>query len=411
MREKSMKNTTHPSEHYSSDRFSAQFANGFKQLLFTPSLETEYRQAIHTEQRQPALFCAITGLIIWVSFGVSDIYRMSNTWQLSGLDFPTWLVLIARWIGLAGLLLALHLIYRNNPRYGHINQCVYILLGIGIGITSGIIKAKGSFAMESAQILIVMAAFLPIGLTFRQALAATVIVMVCALILPTVLPISTPDSNIEFMVMMPLATLIAALGGYAREYAHREQFLLRGILRHQASTDALTGLANRREFAQHAERALKQGQRTHQTVLLALIDIDHFKRYNDHYGHRAGDDTLRCVAQALQQAISRPMDLAARVGGEEFALLFYDTPPSHGVQQLQTICQSISALAIPHSQSEYRVVTISAGLAQFDSTESLDMLYQRADEMLYAAKKAGRNQAYYVEHALASISEQAVASA
>jgi diguanylate cyclase (GGDEF)-like protein len=405
-----MKNTTHLSQHYSSDRFSAQLASGFRHLLFTPSLEAEYRQAIHTEQRQPALFCSITGLIIWVSFGITDIYRMGSTWQFSDLDFPTWLVLISRWVGLAGLFLALNAIYRNHPRYGSINQCVYILLGVGICITSSIIKAKGSFAMESAQILIVMAAFLPIGLAFRQALAATMIVMGFALLLPRALPISHSDSNIEFMVMMPLATLIAALGGYAREYAHREQFLLRGILRHQASTDALTGLANRREFTQHTERALKQSQRTYHTVLLALIDIDHFKRYNDHYGHRAGDDTLRQVAQTLQQGVSRPMDIAARVGGEEFALLFYDTPVSHGMQQLDTIRQAISALSIPHSQSEFHTVTISAGLAQFDGTESLDTLYQRADDMLYAAKHAGRNQAYYAANTSSKSNEQSAVS-
>src|SRR5690606_39329772 len=103
----------------------------------------------------------------------------------------------------------------------------------------------------------------------------------------------------------------------------REQFLIRRLLRQLADRDSLTGLHNRRSFRRHLDTLWRQSQREGQPIAMLLGDIDHFKRYNDCYGHQAGDETLQEVALLFQMAARRPLDMAVRLGGEEFALLLY----------------------------------------------------------------------------------------
>jgi diguanylate cyclase (GGDEF)-like protein len=376
--------------------FSAQLNKGFRHLTFALPLETKYRRIMREEQRKPAILCTSVSLAIWIAFGISDVYRMGGWHQFMHGDSLTWVVLAARWTALIGLILSLLYLKRGGLHYDRLNLVVYMLIGIAVGITSNIIKANGSFAMGSSQILIVMAAFLPIGLTFWQALAAALLVTISGITTSILIPVSdTGSSTIEFMVMLPLATLVAALGGYAREYARREQFLLRGILRLQASTDALTALANRCTFVTHATLALKQSVREKQAVLLAIIDIDNFKRYNDHYGHSEGDITLQRVAATLQQAALRPMDMAARVGGEEFAIILCGISQQQATHILEQTRQAVQAMGIEHSATDEGIVTISVGVAIFDGHESLDDLYRRADTLLYQAKHGGRNRVCY----------------
>src|SRR5690606_17910739 len=113
------------------------------------------------------------------------------------------------------------------------------------------------------------------------------------------------------------------IGGYLREHADREQFLLRGMLERFAFYDPLTSLANRRLFEQHMTTVLMHAARQREPVVYGVIDVDFFKQYNDHYGHAAGDIALQRVAGVLAGVAQRPMDMAARVGGEEFVLLLY----------------------------------------------------------------------------------------
>lgn len=395
-----------PQDEHPGNVFAAQLAKGFNTLTFDEPLETRYKHVMRKEQRLPAILCTCLGLVIWVAFALSDIYRLGGWKQVSGFDDMTALVLGSRALGLIGLILSLLYLSRGGLHYDRLNLLVYIILGAAVSITSNIIEAKGSFSMESAQILIVMAAFLPIGLTFWQGLTAATLITLSAFLTTSLLPVSELHLKTELLVMMPLATIVAALGGYAREYGRREQFLLRGILRLQASTDALTGLSNRRAFIKHTSTALKQGARELKPVLLALIDIDHFKRYNDHYGHSDGDITLQRVASVLQQAALRPMDIAARVGGEEFAIFLYDVTPAQAMVLLDRTRAAVQSLSIEHLPTEEGIVTISIGVTQFAANESQDDLYRRADAMLYQAKQNGRNRVCNTDDALAASADQ-----
>jgi diguanylate cyclase (GGDEF)-like protein len=161
-----------------------------------------------------------------------------------------------------------------------------------------------------------------------------------------------------------------------------------------ASQDGLTGIANRRTFDFLLERHFAQAVRQHSPLSVALCDVDHFKAYNDQYGHPAGDSCLRQIASALAGSCKRGADFAARYGGEEFALLLPDTPAEGARHVLETARQHAATLAIPHERSATaKIVTFSAGIATLiegrDSAPA--QLVARADEALYRAKDLGRN--------------------
>jgi len=158
--------------------------------------------------------------------------------------------------------------------------------------------------------------------------------------------------------------------------------------------DGLTGIANRRYFDSYLVTELRRGARERQSLSLILSDVDHFKAFNDCYGHQAGDDCLRRVAAALSSAGRRPADLAARYGGEEFAIVLPGTVLEGAVDVAQAVSRVIEGLAIPHARSAVNPkVTLSQGIVALTpekETSSEDMI-KRADQALYLAKQQGRN--------------------
>jgi len=159
-------------------------------------------------------------------------------------------------------------------------------------------------------------------------------------------------------------------------------------------TDPLTGLANRRKFAEVLEAEWQRAQRPGCSIGMALIDIDHFKQYNDRYGHIAGDACLRRVAAALEGSIRQGTDLLVRYGGEEFAIILpgADLDATHGV--VERARRVVSALEEPHAGAPRGFVTISVGIAAISPAahDSAEQLIQAADAALYEAKRSGRNQ-------------------
>src|ERR1700704_1463505 len=158
--------------------------------------------------------------------------------------------------------------------------------------------------------------------------------------------------------------------------------------------DGLTGIANRRYFDSYLVTELRRGARERQSLSLILSDVDHFKAFNDCYGHQAGDDCLRRVAAALSSAGRRPADLAARYGGEEFAIVLPGTVLEGAVDVAQAVSRVIDGLAIPHARSAVdQTVTLSQGVVSLipEKESASEDLIQRADQALYMAKQQGRN--------------------
>ena len=147
-----------------------------------------------------------------------------------------------------------------------------------------------------------------------------------------------------------------------------------------SAQDGLTGVSNRRTFDETLALEWRRAMRTRTPISLLLVDIDHFKNYNDTHGHQAGDECLRRVAQTLRNSVHRAADLVARYGGEEFVVLLPDTPVEHARQIAESIRAAVEKLG----------ATVSIGVAS--ELSSIEALIRKADEALYEAKRLGRNQ-------------------
>jgi diguanylate cyclase (GGDEF)-like protein len=163
-----------------------------------------------------------------------------------------------------------------------------------------------------------------------------------------------------------------------------------------ANTDELTKLANRRTFNIRFEEMMERARRSHAPMSLLMIDADHFKAFNDTYGHAAGDECLRQISAVVRTCVQRPTDLACRYGGEEIAVLLADTDERGAVAVAEKIRRMIRSLAIPHAGNSPEFVTVSIGAATSDVTvvspDSAQLLFDAADMALYQAKRNGRNQ-------------------
>ena len=166
-------------------------------------------------------------------------------------------------------------------------------------------------------------------------------------------------------------------------------------LQQQALQDGLTGIANRRNFDTKLQQELQRCARHQIPLGLLLLDIDHFKAYNDHYGHQAGDQALQQVAQLLPGLLKRQGELAARYGGEEFAVILPGSDEAACCRMAEKIQQQLNALAIHHKRSGVsKLLTLSIGYCSLipDKNSSAEQLIQAADSALYKAKDGGRNQ-------------------
>ncbi|HSG23190.1 MAG TPA: sensor domain-containing diguanylate cyclase, partial [Azonexus sp.] len=164
---------------------------------------------------------------------------------------------------------------------------------------------------------------------------------------------------------------------------------LRTSLREQAVHDEMTDLYNRRYFDEVLNRELSRSQRTGDGLILAILDIDHFKHFNDTFGHEAGDEVLKKVAEQLRRFV-RAYDIACRVGGEELAIIMPRVHIDEAFTRLNQLREEISTCVLTHNGTQLPAVTVSIGVADL-TTGAPDDLLRRADTALYAAKNSGRN--------------------
>lgn len=163
-------------------------------------------------------------------------------------------------------------------------------------------------------------------------------------------------------------------------------------VRKEAFTDGLTGIANRKKFDQEVEIMAKEAQENDQTLSLVICDIDHFKSFNDTYGHQIGDQVLRLVARVLHDGV-KGRDLPCRYGGEEFVIILPDTETENAKKVADVLRNAVKSKEIRNRATGETLtpVTISMGVAQLDSEETIKEWIERADKALYRAKKLGRD--------------------
>jgi diguanylate cyclase (GGDEF)-like protein len=222
-------------------------------------------------------------------------------------------------------------------------------------------------------------------------------------------------------MMLVLVNGMGALSCYQLELAVRRSFLeskelieLNEELEILAQLDGLTGLNNRRSYDIFVERIWGQCKRDQVSLTLLLIDLDHFKAFNDHYGHQTGDDALKAVAEVIKSTAKRPFDFAARYGGEEFIIALYGTPEMYGGtvatdasrELAEKLRVGIQKLKIPHeksSTSKYLTASIGVAVILPEAERSLAGSVQMADEALYRAKEDGRNRIFVTESGTALV--------
>jgi len=198
-------------------------------------------------------------------------------------------------------------------------------------------------------------------------------------------------------IMSVMTQIIIALGALVLAVIVGLLVAIEKILGQQSAleqlsvTDELTGLENRRAAMAKARQTLALGKRSGASISLAIIDIDHFKRINDQYGHPFGDKVLQQLARTLKQLV-RESDVAARIGGEEFCLLMPDTNSQGAYELCERLHQGIGDMVVLHNK-DIVTLTVSLGLTTTHSQEDydFDVIYARADEALYRAKASGRD--------------------
>jgi diguanylate cyclase (GGDEF)-like protein len=229
------------------------------------------------------------------------------------------------------------------------------------------------------------------GILYRAAVQAN-LAMVVALAV-TLAWLEVPAGKIAYLVAILAGT--ASITGIAFRHQgirFRRAFLQRGLIAEMAARDGLTGLKNRRAFDEHLTRVWQQALRDRRPLVVMLSDVDEFKSFNDRNGHQAGDDALKQIAAAIDSFAQRPLDLAARYGGEELAVILFDMPRDTVATVAEQIRAAVQNLEIPRDEKR-TAVTISIGVAIVRPTleRSPEGALQLADEALYAAKQNGRN--------------------
>jgi diguanylate cyclase (GGDEF)-like protein len=375
-----------------------QLRHGFRWLQFGAPLEKEFR-AHYTEQvrwRVVGMMLLLIGFALYKGYATMaqgaephpaapGVYSHSRTLLL----MPVALALLVT--GLVG------------PAYRRWWAAVgpFCLMAAAVLVAPGASAkvAAGNYHVFLSLALGLFQIYALAGFLFWPTVLVSIVVSVSYMLalLDTALP---PSLFAYELVQLLIVNVTGILLSYTLEHTARSEFLRSRLLEHLSARDPLTGLSNRRSFTQHLDRLWAQGCREGQTIGLLLLDVDFFKRYNDHYGHQAGDECLKKVGAILARLERRPLDMAARVGGEEFAVLTYAVAREYLEQLARQVIEEIRAAAIPHAGSGVSDrVTVSVGtvVTTPDAARSSKGLYQFADEMLFKAKELGRNRVHLGE--------------
>lgn len=369
--------------------------NQRRQLLrlhFDEPLEAEFREAFERNALGPRTMILIIGALMigitplydyWVLHAPDSFLRMSHILQF-GVQIPAILI---------------SLLFTRRPRLQRwspamvIATCMIIAGGV---MAQHIFGRLLGFDMPHDFAAITVTAMLILGrLRFWAALPWALLTM----ILTTWAQLAALGLPAFYDAVS--AWMLAAISGvtaYLLEYSSRQSWYRGRLLEFQATRDGLTGLPNRRYFDLELRKLIREAARQHQNVALLLLDIDHFKDYNDLYGHPAGDQCLRMVSASLGKAMRRPRDFCARIGGEEFAAIWFDAQPDKAAELAEALRESVHGLRIPRLLDGSSLVTASGGFAQVIAPNPGDSprriaadLVRRADAALYAAKRTGRS--------------------
>ncbi len=257
----------------------------------------------------------------------------------------------------------------------------------------GAVAAVGQPEMLMLLPLMVLGPFFFLGLSFRTANVAVALTVSSFAVSATIFEMAMP-TLIRSCLLLIVAAVGCAIAARQLEKWSRRSFIESHLLATHAHYDALTGLKNRRVFDEHLSRVWQQAIDDRRSIAILLIDVDHFKEFNDSYGHQAGDRALEGIARTLRSLVSRPLDLLARYGGEEFVVILYDIDASRAEALANRMRSAVSERTISgRTPKAGTAVTISIGVAVVEPSPDRqpDGALQLADQALYEAKVRGRD--------------------
>jgi diguanylate cyclase (GGDEF)-like protein len=358
--------------------------NGAARPESSPSLEADFARRLLAENRTLIRVTSLVSLALIAIRGAEQIVLGSLTESQVG-----------QFAAVLGISIALAAL-AWGPWFGRLYlPCAQVLVplrGSLIALTVAGVAARGQLEALMLLPVIVIGPFLVFGLGFRAASASAACTIVVYAIAAASFGLALPLIVRSCVLLLVVA---GACGVVARtlEHSARNRFFETHAMTELAHRDALTGVKNRRVFDEHLDELWQRGAGARCALAVLLLDVDHFKAYNDRYGHQAGDAALRHVAQVLQALVTRSEDLIARYGGEEFAVLLYDADRVEVEKLADRMRKAVVALALEHRDSRVNVVSVSIGVAVVEP--SLDRrprgAVQLADEALYRAKTRGRN--------------------
>jgi len=371
---------------------------GFSRLRFSAFVEEQFRQhyaSLSYPKVRPLLVLAAFAVIVITGLGVAE-HNVSAVTATFGLAVMMPLLMATL---IASYQPERHLIYQH--------LLAVSTLCVGLIVTSVTLRASlhGTPYFFGAEIAWIFTVWAILGLRFWHAAAISGAISI-AYAWGLVHWNFGSQEALFTAVMLVGANGIGALACFEFEAVSRRSFLESRRLNDLADRDGLTGLYNRRAYNNYMERIWRQSRRDEGQLTIMLIDIDHFKAFNDFYGHQAGDDALKRVAEVIAMGAQRPLDFAARFGGEEFALVLYGPAQDFGRDLPEHIRRRVEELAIANAQSGcHGSLTVSIGVAIVmpGAERSLAGAIQMADEALYQAKEDGRNRVVVKESRLTHI--------
>jgi len=369
-------------------------------LRFPPELEAEYRLSRRDTDRRWARMSLIVALSTVLGFAVIDHYVLPGP-RIGHSDlvrFGLHLPMVLTMLVLTG--------ERFFDRW--YQPCIQIaapLFGIGTVIMATQASAEQLPLIVARLILAAFFFYFMLTLTLNAALRTNLILIASYGLAAALGAVSAQVATYQLFVLF-CANLIGGAGCYALERANRMAFLDRRRLADVAMHDGLTGLLNRSALEEQVRRLWSQASRDQIAVSVVLVDLDHFKAFNDRYGHLAGDQCMRDVAAAVRRAARRrPLDLVARYGGEELIAVLFGADRSHAETVSNAVIEAVRELRIPHVGSLTRpYVTASVGAATIEPGAEYvhDLAVQMADRALYAAKERGRDGCTFFDASLAA---------
>jgi diguanylate cyclase (GGDEF)-like protein len=367
-------------------------------LKFRPEIEADFR-AYYLARNLPRARWATAIYLTLIALVTAINMRGGMAPLAASLLEPIYLLRIGVACPALVLILAATVFPTLQRHYQWIASVAVIASGTSVMTISGIAAAGGLPQFQMGDVLVIVYATLFLGLLFRAVAIVATSLLVAFVSIGMLLGV--PPADLSFAAAVIFATaLMSVLSALRVERLVRTSFIETQRLNDIAERDGLSGLYNRRMFDNLASRLWAQAQRNRERLQVILVDIDHFKPFNDLYGHQAGDDCIRQVAGIIARAARRPFDFGARYGGEEFALVLYAPSGADPASVAEQIRRDTMALGIPHAHSDAaKTITVSIGsaIAEPGSKRSLAGVIQTADEALYRAKQLGRNRVLHVD--------------